>query len=128
MNGNTSLRLRALLLKHPEGLTIDVISRTLQREYTNVAKRLHATYGCYVLRWEDRRQIWACVPVPPNAIKPPHVKAVKAKPVKAQSVKASVRAASAEPLTQSVLDAQPEPYKPQKTVWQYVKPWPKEPE
>jgi hypothetical protein len=155
MNGDTSLRLRALLLQHPEGLDIGTISKTLQREYTNVAKRLHATYGCYVLRWEGQRQIWTCMPIPENAPRPPYVRKpyTPFKPKRQAQGKTLDRVSRAEPLTQDVLDAAPctrshphevmseaceartkqarqaaKPYKPQKTVWQYVKPWPKEPE
>lgn len=104
MNSNTAHQIRALLLQHPEGLTVSDISRSLQREYTNIAKRLAATYGCYVLRWEGMRQIWACVPVPASATKP----AREPKPVIVKPKKQA-----------------PPPYIPQKTVWQPVTPWPR---
>lgn len=104
MNGDTAHRIRALLLQHPEGLTVDTISRALQREYTNIAKRLHNTYGCYVLKWTDRRQVWCCVPVPANAVRPAR-EAPPPKPVKPPKLV-------------------PPPYKPEKTFWQPVAPWP----
>ncbi|MBU3577553.1 hypothetical protein [Polynucleobacter sp. UK-Kesae-W10] len=124
MNANTSKRLRDLLLKHPEGLDIGTISNALEREYTNVAKRLHATYGCYVKSWNGQRQVWACVPEPVNAPRPAYVRKpyVPFKPAKLIE-KAATRVNRAEPLTQDVLGEVP--YTPQKTVWQQVKPWPR---
>lgn len=155
MNGDTAKQLRTLLLAHPEGLEIWDISRALDREYTNVAKRLHATYGCYVKGWNGQRQVWACVPEPVNAPRSPYVRKpyVPYKPARLLQEQAAARVARAEPLTQDVLDAPAcgrshphekmskaceartkqareaaQPYTPQKTVWQQVKPWPKEPE
>jgi hypothetical protein len=129
MNGDTAKQLRNLLLKHPDGLEIWDIARALGREYTNVAKRLHATYGCYVMRWNGQRQVWACVPEPVNAPRPPYVRKpyVPYKPerltkaCKPKRESTVVRANRAEPITQDILEAPA--YKPQKTVWVPVAPW-----
>lgn len=152
MNGDTAKQLRTLLLQHPEGLEIWAIAKTLDREYTNVAKRLHATYGCYVKGWNGQRQVWACIPEPANAPRPPYVRKayVPFKPERlAKKASTAARVGRAEPLTQDVLDAPTctrshpreqmseacevrtkqaretaQQYKPQKTVWVPVAPWP----
>jgi hypothetical protein len=129
MNGDTAKQLRNLLLKHPDGLEIWDIARALGREYTNVAKRLHATYGCYVMRWNGQRQVWGCVAEPANAPRPPYVRKpyVPYKPerlanaCKPKRESAAARANRAEPITQDILEAPA--YKPQKTVWVPVAPW-----
>jgi len=132
MNGDTAKQLRTLLLQHPEGLEIWAIAKTLDREYTNIAKRLHATYGCYVKGWNGQRQVWACIPEPANAPRPPYVRKVyvpfkperliKAYKPKPKRESATARANRAEPITQDILEAPA--YKPQKTVWVPVAPWP----
>jgi hypothetical protein len=144
MNGDTAKQLRNLLLAHPDGLEIWDIARALGREYTNVAKRLHATYGCYVMRWNGQRQVWACVPEPVNAPRPPYVRKpyVPYKPERlTKMATAATRAGKAEPITQDVLDAATRKgstkviraggacpaarqHIPQKTVWVPVAPWP----
>jgi hypothetical protein len=144
MNGDTAKQLRTLLLANPKGLEIWAIANALGREYTNVAKRLHATYGCYVKGWNGQRQVWACMPIPANAPRPPYVRKpyVPYKPPRlVKKPSTASRVSRAEPLTQDVLDAptctrghsheqigeareSAQQYKPQKTVWVPVAPWP----
>lgn len=95
----TRERIRTLLLSHPAGLTVGQIGKQLGLDPVNASKRLKGAYGCYVLRWEGMRQVWACVPVPQHAKAPYRHPKLKEAPPPAV------------------------PYIPQKTVWREVKPW-----
>lgn len=101
-------RLRDILLKHPDGLTIDQLAKASGHPYDNIAPVLHRTYGCYIASWVDhpehyhlQRALWKCVTVPVNAVAKIKMKPVKVKP---------------KPVEKPV-------YVPQKTVWVKVPPW-----
>lgn len=99
-------RLRSLLLDHPDGLTIDQMSRMTGHPYENVSPVLQHTYGCYISHWIDHPKlyhlevaVWKCVKVPVNAVA--KIKKPKPKPVVAEKPT----------------------HVPQKTVWVTVPPW-----
>lgn len=105
-NKTIGVRLRELLLRHPEGLTINEMTKITKHPYDCISPVLHRTYGCYIAEWRDHPDhyhlqvaVWKCVSVPANAVA--KIKQPKIKPT---------------PVEKPV-------YKPQKTVWVSVPKW-----
>jgi len=108
-NTTVGVRLRSLLLDHPDGLTIDQMSRMIKHPYDCVAPVLHRTYGCYIAEWRDHPDhyhlqvpVWKCVTVPVNAVAKIEMK---------------------KPAKEKPTPAEKPVYKPQKTVWVTVPSW-----
>ena len=69
--------IRALLGRHPHGLTTTQVADKLQVERAVIAQSLKACQGVYVSHWIDQgtcyggwAQVWRAAPVPKNAPKP----------------------------------------------------------
>lgn len=129
MNNTTvGVRIRELLLRHPEGLTIDYISRVTKHPYDCVAPVLQRTYGCYIAEWIDHPNhyhlqvaLWKCVPVPANA--PSKIKMKNTRPVEEKPTPPAVKVKKVKEVKQKPTPPEKPVYKPQKTVWVNVPSW-----
>jgi hypothetical protein len=60
-----------LLLKHPQGLPVDLIAIALNCDESSISNLVRRIYGCYIASWTKTpgapRAVWAIISVPANA-------------------------------------------------------------
>ena len=75
MRTNATQSLRSLLRAHPDGLDVGTMANNLEREPSNIRKRLSEMPDTYIDRWVRQNgnapmAIW-CIVVPPENCPPP---------------------------------------------------------
>lgn len=148
MNKPIGERLRSLLIEHPKGLTICDMSKIMGDPQETIQSALRRNYGFYVSNWQrirvnHYRAVWSMVIVPASAPRPPNdgrlddleidkdrkkreAKALKKQEaLKRRIANAKIKAEMAIEKAQRKKIKEDIFYKPERTVWQSVAPWPK---